>query len=399
MGKQWILSARLVRARFGAVALFTAFGCGEDEAGCRDVTCAAERSDSVANAGAGGSRPRTGLVGTSSGGTPGLVDTEVCQGQSLEAQAAPVNALILFDRSASMLDPADSSNPASPTRWDAMTAAVREFVANERVAGAQLGLQFFGLSNAQDDCSVEKYRTPSVPMGPLEQVREPILAALARTQPGSLTPTQPALEGALAYARTVAALPENAERATVVVLVSDGQPSECPFGPNGQPLVSIGDIEDVIESYASPPAGQVAVRTYVVGTEELSANVERFARAGDAEAFLLGGSDVQGALLQSMLNIVTKPLTCEVPVPAESTNRGETIDLERIRVRFTAAVGGAVREFPRARGAGDCFLGDGWYYDDPSQPTKIVFCTETCGKLGAGRLQVEFGCQPETIVR
>ena len=394
--------------------------CGDTEAGCTSIACADETSQSASGVGgnaAGGSSgsgsvPGGDLLGEdATGGSGSLADEDVCQGVSLTAVASPVNVLILLDRSVSMLDPVDPTVPGSPSRWDAVTSALRSFVNSAEATDARVGLQFFGLINGNDDCGADKYSVPAVEVAPLVGNRTALLAAINDTLPGSFTPTAPAVAGALEYALEVAQRPENANIPSVVILASDGIPSECgPTGSDGAMVVSFGEIIDTLRRYSQPPVDGSGnptlppIRTYLVGTQELASNANSLAQAGGGQAFLVGGAagagvDLEAKFLDALLRIVVKPLSCEVELPQMAPGTNEAIDFEQVRVRYTGATSGVVTEFPRSEGPATCGANSAWYYDDPLEPTKIVFCKTACQNLGAGDLKVELGCAPERVVR
>lgn len=401
-----------------ATMVFSA--CGGKEA-CTTIGCEGDDSTPAGNGGAQGST--TGASGTGTGfgfvdpaddllgaaGTSSLGEGEACREVVFTAQTNPVNVLVLLDRSTSMLEPADAANPAL-TRWDAVTAALRAFVNSPQAENASVGLQFFGLTNGVDDCGVDKYATPAVPVAPLAANRAALLAAIDGTLPGSLTPTAPAVAGALSYALTVAQQPANADVPTVMVLASDGIPSQCgPLGPDGLPIVSFREIIDTLKSYSTPPldaAGvptRPSVRTFIVGTRELANNASALANAGGGQAFLVGGgtpgADLEARFLDALLSIVVRPLDCEIDVPQTAPDTGENIDFEAVRLRFTGASSGSVTEFPRTSNAGNCGISPAWFYDDPAAPQKIFLCPGACDNLGAGELKLELGCAPQMIVR
>jgi hypothetical protein len=314
--------------------------------------------------------------------------------------------LILLDRSVSMLDPVDPTVPGSPSRWTAVTSALTSFVNSAEAAQARVGLQFFGLTNGNDDCGVAKYAVPAVAEAPLANNRQALLDAIQKTLPGSFTPTEPALEGALQYSLTVAQRPENANIPTLVVLASDGIPSECgPIGPDGEPIVSFTQIFDTLKSYSVPPVDasgnptQPPIRTYIIGTQDLKDNARDFAQAGNGEAFLVGatGEDLQQKFLDALLKIVVKPLDCQIDVPQTAPDTGEQVDFDRVRVEFTGSSGSAT-EFPRTDNLTTCGTSTAWYYDNAQMPKQIVFCPKACTALGAGDLKVELGCAPQRIV-
>jgi hypothetical protein len=389
--------------------------CGGDSEACTTLGC--ESTDTTAlptqpAAGSGG----TGTTGGSfldpneaAGGTSALGEGEACREVVLEAQSNPVNVLILLDRSTSMLEDADTAVPGV-SRWDAVTAALRAFVNSPQAQGANIGLQFFGLQNGADDCGVDKYATPAVPVAPLASNRAALTTAIDTTLPGSLTPTAPAVAGALSYALSVAQAPGNEEVPTVMVLASDGIPSECgPLGPDGLPIVSFREIIDTLESYSKPAtdaAGeplQPPVRTFIVGTEELSNNASALAEAGGGQAFLVGGgtpgADLEARFLDALLSIVVRPLDCELDVPQTAPDTGESIDFEKVRLRYTGAASGTVTEFPRTDGLGGCGANEAWFYDSPTAPQKIFLCRRACERLGAGELKLELGCAPQEVLR
>lgn len=413
------MSRRFSKAfSFSLVALVVSGlgACSSSEEACDSIECAQNQPPAAAGGtnGSGGSGSTSpGLVGSGAvagSAATGLGEEGACREVSARAEGTPVNIHIMLDRSESMREPVVAGDPSSPNRWDAITGALRDFLNSEQANGAQVSLQFFGLTNGNDDCAVDKYSVAAVPMAQLTSNRAALIAKIDETQPGSLTPTTPALEGALTYALGVARLPENAERATVVVLASDGVPSECTgvTDSNGNSIFSVTPVANMLRSYATPPTGpdglptQPAIRTYIIGTEDLRANATTLAQAGGGQAFLLGGSgsDVQAQFLNAMLSIVSRPLTCELEVPQTAPDTGESIDFERVRVSFTSPTG-LTREIPRAAGVGSCTAAPNgaWFYDDADAPQKVFFCPQSCSTIGAGTLKVELGCAPTMIVR
>jgi hypothetical protein len=398
------------------IALAAVVGCGGDDEACTTIGCANQQSTDVtaAQGGSGGSSSGSGdqggdlLAGDTGGGNTGLQEGQACTGVSVNAPTNPVNVMILLDRSVSMNDPVDPTVPNSPTRWEAVTSALRSFVNSALAADSRVGLQFFGLM-AQDDCQVAKYATPAVGVASLGTNRTALLDAIGATRPGSFTPTAPALEGSLSYALSVAQRPENEGIPTVLVMASDGIPTECgPVGPDGVMITSFAQIVDILRSYSQPPldaAGkpmQPPIRTYIVGTEALSANANTLAQAGGGQAFLVGqnvGLDLEAKFLDALLRIVAKPLSCEVDLPQMAPDTSQAIDFERVRVRFTAASSGSVTEYPRTDNLINCGQNKAWYYDDQVAPKKILFCQDACQSLSAGDLKIEFGCAPQRIVR
>jgi len=391
-------------------------GCGADKAECTSIGCASQQTSNAQGGSggdsSGGMQPGGDLLaGDDSRSAPaGLQDNQVCNGVSVSAPTSPVNVLILLDRSTSMLDPVDRDVPGAPSRWEAVTSAIRSFVNSAEATDARVGLQFFGLGRPPDDCGVDKYAAPAVAIAPLASNRAALLDAIGTTLPGSFTPTAPALEGVLRYSLGVAQRPENAGIPSVVVMASDGVPTECgPVGPDGLRTISFAQIVDILHSYSKPEenaatAMQPPIRTYIVGTQALSSNANVLAQAGDGQAFLVGnqagaGLDLEAKFLDALLRIVVKPLSCSIELPQSAPGTGQSLDFDKVRVRFTASSSQTVTEYPRTDNAVTCGANSAWYYDDPLAPKRIVFCRDACQALGAGDLKVELGCAPQRILR
>ena len=87
---------------------------------------------------------------------------------------------------------------------------------------------------------------------------------------------------------------------------------------------------------------------------------------------------------------VALPCVYDIPPPPE----GETLDPDRVNFIYTPS-GGTSVTIPRVDGPGDCAGPGGWYYDDPSNPTQILLCDQTCSILEGddeGEVNIQFGC-------
>lgn len=90
----------------------------------------------------------------------------------------------------------------------------------------------------------------------------------------------------------------------------------------------------------------------------------------------------------------TSKIDCTLGIPA--TDAG-TIDPKRVNVVLES--GGQRTLLPQVSGASACASNTGWYYDDPSAPTKVTLCPAACdaanGVVGAtkgGKVELLFGC-------
>ncbi len=87
-------------------------------------------------------------------------------------------------------------------------------------------------------------------------------------------------------------------------------------------------------------------------------------------------------------------IACEWDIPDPPP--GQTLDPTKVNVRFDDGLGGGF-SIGNVETAADCaYVGDGWYYDNPAAPTKILACPQTCEKIqgaDAAMIVVELGCE------
>lgn len=115
---------------------------------------------------------------------------------------------------------------------------------------------------------------------------------------------------------------------------------------------------------------------------------------------LTGGTvdSVCEASYGSVLDNITKGLIitlgCEFAFPQAAPDSKPT-DPTTVVVTYTPP-GGAGKPLTQVTDAKKCEANaDGWYYDVPSNPTKIMFCPSTCKGPGAdskGKLDISVGC-------
>lgn len=109
--------------------------------------------------------------------------------------------------------------------------------------------------------------------------------------------------------------------------------------------------------------------------------------------------DWSGAFSTLLASIaVPRPIPCEFDIPEPP--EGMEFDRRRVNVDYTPGAGGARERFPFV-GTDDgasCPAGgaDGWYYDDPVNPTRIILCPSTCSRTSSdesGRIDIALGCE------
>jgi hypothetical protein len=244
-----------------------------------------------------------------------------------------------------------------------------------------------------------EYATPAVPIGELPGNAEAFVDSLMAATTSGLTPTSPAIDGAIE--RAAAHAIQNPTRRSIVVLATDGLPTVC--APVG--VTTVGQaVQAVAETAARGVAGSPSIRTYVIGVfspEEAIAleNLDLMASAGGSErAFIVDpGADVTTQLLEALDEIRAGTLRCELQVP--TAPEGQTLDYDRVNIELS--VGNDIRTLLYVRNPDGCADVElGWHYDvDPATggtPSAIQICENSCGEVQAqgseATLEVRLGC-------
>jgi hypothetical protein len=328
---------------------------------------------------AGGSGSGTGLGSGSGTGT--IAPDAACAQQAADSSAIPVDIFIMLDKSGSMDCPASDDmceqamrTIVHPTRWEAVTTAINGFVNAPSSAGIGVGLGFFTALNG-NACAVGSYSTPNVPIAPLPGSAGAISMAIAGTAPSGTTPTVPALQGALAYAGTYTR--STPGRSAAVVFVTDGLPNGC------NSTIPVATMASTTAFGATPQ-----IKTYVIGLGA-TASLDEIALAGSGGAthYFPATGDVAGQLGLA-LNTISGAITCDYTIPMSAM-----VDRKNVNVQVTVG-GGVQQRLGYVGSAAQCGSG-GWYYDNPSAPTKITLCPQTCDPLKAtkdSKVQILYGC-------
>jgi hypothetical protein len=256
-----------------------------------------------------------------------------------------------------------------------------------------------GECSAFASCQIEDYTTPAVSIAQLPGNQTAFVDSLMAAQTTGLTPTRPALDGAIR--RATAHATENPMRRAIVVLATDGLPTDCV--PDGVTTVEQA-VENVADIAAAGLAGTPSVRTYVIGVfapEETVAldNLDTMARAGGSDGALIvdASGDVASLFVAALNEIRAGTLQCELQVPAAPT--GQTLSYDRVNIELTA--NGVTRNLLYVENEDRCGTTElGWYYDvDPlsgEKPTTIRICSDSCAELQAlgsqAKLEIRLGC-------
>jgi hypothetical protein len=335
------------------------------------IACGSADDSTFNNGGNGGG---TNNDGTGSSGNPnpggvnfgadagGGVDSK-CAESTAQAQLVPVYLVFMVDRSGSM---------GQDSKWPTITAGMDSFFADQKSAGLNASIQFF---KAQDECNVAAYALPAVAMTALPSGT--FQTTIQTFSPNGGTPTLPALQGALAYAKSQVANHPGAKVA--VVLATDGVPNDCN-----------STVQNVT---AAAKAEAATIPTYVIGVGSETQSLDAVAAGGGTnKAFIVSvGNPQQTATdFQNALNVIRgATLSCEFKLPTPP--QGKTLDINTVNVVYTPGAGTSGSLTYNK----DCTGGAGWHYDDANAPAKIVLCQGTCGTVQAdksGKIDIVTGC-------
>jgi hypothetical protein len=274
-----------------------------------------------------------------------------CVKTTTPSGADEVTLYVLLDASYSM---------SYGSKWPDTTAALSYFVTAPDAAGMGLALQFFPLPG--DECSVERYAIPTVPVGILPANAAAVKQALQDRDVDGTTPALPALRAAYAYTRALA--DADPTRQPLVVFVSDGAPSGC-----GSTTRSVTDV--VREAATNAPA----VRTFVIGLDNgFPDEMTNVAAAGGSGAPVIIDGAVTGPKVVAALRAIRDTVKlCRFAIPSVGDAPLVPSDLA-----VTLRVGGSASALPYVGGPDACGSGGGFFVDDTRRPTKVQLCPASC---------------------
>ena len=375
------------------------------------IGCAARGSPNVGfqldDAGADASLPPTDSGSFTPGDEAGAIFGAGCATAKAPIVRDPIYMLIVLDGSLSMKE---------DTKWDAIVPAITEFIntlqsLHDRSFG--LGLTIFSDTNDATHGN-GPYDTIDVPIAYVDAPQAIALKIrLGLAQPSGQTPTYPVLSGQYSllqkFVPTAPLLTEHGHK--VLVLMTDGIPT--PDTTTQQPKC----IQAVKDAFAlSAPEGPITTLAVGIGhTFPLDKTVydplfmAQLALAGGApnepcapyeiryetnmchfQITPLPSSDptqLQLALMIAFDKIRSKVTSCELPL-----DKSGVVDPSLVNVLFTDAHN-VERVVPED-------ATNGWTYDDPVSPTKVILHGKACQNLKdnpGGDVEVVLGCK--TIVK
>ncbi len=181
----------------------------------------------------------------------------------------------------------------------------------------------------------------------------------------------------------------DAGRKAAIVLATDGVPDSSCAGSSSGLLNSLDNVALVASNAVN---SDYPVKTFVIGVGKELGALDEIADAGGTNKAVLvdtaGNADVQ--FLAALTQIRRDALDCSFAVPDL-----ESIQKTLARVRFVPDDGSPAIGVPPVQTVNDCMNGVGWYFDNPTLPTKLTLCDATCDEVTRGKtgqLYVEFAC-------
>jgi hypothetical protein len=239
----------------------------------------------------------------------------------------------------------------------------------------------------QTICEEASYAAPAIPISSAATRSADVVASLRAQVPLGLTPTGPALSGALEQARVWAE--QHPDRQVVTVLATDGFPTTC------EPL----EIPDIAAVAGDAASGERPVRTFVIGVfsntdlgDDGQQRLDAIARAGGSDrAFVINtAGNVSQEFLDALNEIRNTAVSCDFQL-----DDAATLDFDRVNLQVTDAAGTS-SGLLNVGDASACGDDDGWYYvrDAAGTPLQISVCPNTCGTFTQEgiRADLQVGC-------
>lgn len=387
------------------------------------AACSATGNNQFTGSGGAGAGSGTGGASTSGGGdigfgagnqggstSAGAGGSEACAAEPHVAMQVPLDMYIMLDQSSSMTDGVSGGGD----KWGAVTGALKSFVQQPGISDIGVGIQYFGLSadacqpfctvdadcggptcgpcffgfcigpGASDSCDPSVYAQPEVEIAPLAQTQiDKLVVSINKHQATTGTPTSAALQGAIDHSKTWAS--SHPGHVVVAVFATDGQPSGCDE-----------DINHINAIAAAGANGSPKVLTFVIGVGTSVSNLNSIAaNGGTGQAFIVDtNQNTNDQFLMALNAIRGAALGCtyDIPQPTQGTP-----DYGKVNVQYTPGGGGPVEVFDHYQDKAHCpASGNGWYYDDNTNPTQINLCDDTCNLVGAdltGKIDILLGCK------
>ena len=332
--------------------------------------CGSAARTAEATAGSGGLNFTT--VGSGGGGSDSS-----CGKYEQQGELVPASLFVMFDKSSSM----------AGSKWDSAKAGLNAFATAASSEGLRVALNFFPREpDTTPLCDQQAYATPRVNYGLLPAHAPALMAAIESESPDGIgTPIFPALGGALLGG--IAATKTRPNEAAAVLLVTDGVPE----GPAALCAGVDPQSPEQIANLASQAAAQSPpVLTFVVGLPGVDQSIaNQIAKAGGTEsAILVSTKNVEKEFADALTKVRGKVLPCSYAIPDEVND--SDVGISKVNIEVTPTMG----EPYTLKQNLNCD-GPGWRYDNPTMPTNIELCPDSCAALEkdpTAAIQIVLGC-------
>lgn len=327
-------------------------------------------------------------IGSIDGSPDGaVVDRDAaCAASTEQASVTPASLYVMFDKSSSM------GPDITSTKWAGARKGMDAFVKDPASTGLRIALNFFPRPvDGTPACDSAAYMAPRVTFDALPANAAKIMAAIDAEKPdGFNTPIYPALGGSIR-----AAIDELAKRppgeAAAVILVTDGEPQ----GPAAMCGAVNPEDPKVIADLAATGLTK-NIKTFVVGLPGVNVAIaNQIAAAGGTTSAVLATdpTKVDDGFRDALAIVRGKALPCDLDIPTKVLKGEVAVGL----VNVLYSKGGAPPPQTLLQDP-TCASGEGWRYDNPADPKKIVLCPKTCETVRndfKAKVEILLGCKTE----
>jgi von Willebrand factor type A domain len=317
------------------------------------------------------------------GGT-GNAEFAKCAEGNAKSDLLPLTLFFIIDRSGSMCEtPKGKDCNDATSKWQQALTGLRSFFKSPDSRNISASFVTFAGSGNGGSCNPSSFQKADAPLTALPDTADVLGTKLASIARGNGTPTEDALTGGIAYAKTIR--PKSpAGGSFAVVFVTDGLPEGCS---------DQGDITKGAAVCAKAQADGVPV--YIVGVGNALSNLNALALAAKTnnnKAFLI--STANPATVSTELNAAFQTIRgatagCKIKLPAPPD--GQTLDPKKVNLELTKGDGTKVP----IRYSASCSDASGWKYDNEAAPTQLELCATACSALkgdNKSSIGVVFGC-------
>lgn len=256
------------------------------------------------------------------------------------------------------------------------------------------------------DCRAIDYATPAVPISELPAAEGVLLGALQAAKPdrNGLTPTGPALAGALSLSKSWGQA--HPDHQVITLLATDGIPTLKGENQVCAELTSQADLDEISQLAADARASTPSISTFVIGVigpddTNATATLQAIAASGGSgKAFIVDTRGNVQTQFRQALDQIRGGLSCEFAVPEAAA--GTKADYGKVNVDLTDATG-KVENLSAVQSAADCGDERAWHYDvAPADgiPTRILACPALCTEFRStlsGSVDISLGCMTRRV--